>query len=619
MVPTVNPLPIARAMEVSIELLSYSLKYYPISSFPSSNEKIQPSMTIQPRTVPKFSFPLLLLAMATLLGSCKMEPIHTYVAEKRGEFPTAAVVTGHPLASQVGNAILEKGGNAVDAAVAVQFALAVVYPRAGNLGGGGFLVYRSSDGSTDALDYREKAPAAANRNMYLDSLKNPIDGLSTKGHLAAGVPGTVAGLVAAHERYGKLAWEDLVQPAIDLAIQGFPISETEAERLNDFQEEFLAFNTTECPFIKEQWQAGDMLVQADLAATLERIKGQKAAGFYQGETAALIVKEMASGNGIITAEDLANYQPTWREAITGNYDDYKIISMPPSSSGGVALLQMLGMVEDAPLNEYGFHSVAATHLMVEAERRAYADRSEYLGDSDFYPVPLDSLIDEEYLHYRMSDFQADSASVSDQLAAGNFVYSKESFETTHTSIVDAEGNAVSLTTTLNSNFGCKVVVDGAGFFLNNEMDDFSIKPGTPNQFGLVGAEANAIQPGKRMLSSMTPTIIEKDGELFMILGAPGGSTIITAVFQVFINVAEFGMPLDSAVWAPRFHHQWLPDEIWVEPTALGDEVKSTLSGMGHNFRDVNRMAVIKAIQRLPNGTYIAVGDPRNPDDDVSGY
>lgn len=577
-------------------------------------------MSIQPRTIPTFSSSLFLaLAISLLLGACKTAPTHDYVAEKRGEFSHAAVVSGHPLASQVGTTILEKGGNAVDAAVAVQFALAVVYPRAGNIGGGGFLVYRSHDGSTDALDYREKAPAAANRDMYLDSIKNPIDGLSTKGHLAAGVPGTVAGLVAAHERYGKLSWTELVQPAIDLAEQGFPISETEADRLNGFQEEFIAFNGPECPFIKAQWQAGDLLVQTNLATTLKRIKDQKTAGFYQGETAALIVKEMASGNGIITTEDLANYQPTWRAAITGNYDDYKIISMPPSSSGGVALLQMLGMVENAPLNEYGFHSTAATHLMVEAERRAYADRSEYLGDSDFYPVPLDSLIDEVYLNYRMNDFQADSASVSDQLAAGNFVNSKESFETTHTSIVDSEGNAVSLTTTLNSNFGCKVVVDGAGFFLNNEMDDFSIKPGTPNQFGLVGAEANAIQPGKRMLSSMTPTIIEKDGQLFMVLGAPGGSTIITAVFQVFINVAEFGMPLDSAVWAPRFHHQWLPDQIWVEPSALSEEVKNKLSAMGHQFREVNRMAVIKAIQRLPDGSYLAVGDPRNPDDDVSGY
>jgi gamma-glutamyltranspeptidase/glutathione hydrolase len=607
-------------MEIRIDYYLTPCKCHPMFSFIFSKEKIKPSIAMNPRTIPTFSsHTIILLAIALFLSSCRTEPAATYSAEKRGEYPHAAVVSGHPLASQVGNDILEKGGNAVDAAVAVQFALAVVYPRAGNLGGGGFLVYRGNDGSTDALDYREKAPAAASRDMYLDSLANPVDGLSTKGHLAAGVPGTVAGLAAAHERYGKLPWEDLVQPAIELAENGFPVSATEADRLNGFQEAFLAFNTKECPFVKELWQTGDLLIQADLAASLKRIKAKKAAGFYQGETANLIVKEMQSGNGMITAEDLANYEPSWRQAITGNYDDYKIISMPPSSSGGVALLQMLGMVESAPLNEYGFHSTAATHLMVEAERRAYADRSEYLGDSDFYPVPLDSLIDENYLHYRMDDFQPDSASISDHLAAGNFVNMKESFETTHTSIVDAEGNAVSLTTTLNSNFGCKVVVDGAGFFLNNEMDDFSIKPGTPNQFGLLGAEANAIQPGKRMLSSMTPTIIEKDGQLFMVLGAPGGSTIITAVFQVFINVAEFGMPLDSAVFAPRFHHQWLPDQIWVEPTALGEEVKSELSAMGHQFRDVNRMAVIKAIQRLPDGSYLAVGDPRNPDDDVSGY
>lgn len=577
-------------------------------------------MSNSSRTIPAF-YPIIfgLTLLLLITSACNVNPEMVYEADKEEEYDHAAVVTGHPLASEVGKEILESGGNAVDAAVAVQFTLAVVYPRAGNLGGGGFMVYRANDGTTAALDYREKAPAAANRDMYLDEEKNPIDGLSTKGHLAAGVPGTVAGLMAAHERYGKLPWARLVQPAIDLAWNGFSVTETEAERLNSFQEAFQEFNDPDCPFIKEEWKKGDELVQTNLAITLNRIREGKAAGFYQGENARLIINEMKSGGGLITYQDLLDYQPVWREAITGTYDDYRIISMPPSSSGGVALLQMLNMVDWAPLRIYGFQSIEATHLMVEAERRAYADRAEYLGDSDFYEVPIESLIDKKYLISRMQDFSADTASTSGLLTAGDFRKMKESFETTHTSIVDAEGNAVSLTTTLNSNFGCKVVVDGAGFFLNNEMDDFSVKPGTPNQFGLVGAEANAIKANKRMLSSMTPTIIEKNGELFMVLGAPGGSTIITAVFQVFINVVEFDMPLEDAIAAPRFHHQWLPDEILVEPNAVDPAVRDSLQAMGHKFREINRMAVVKAIQKLPDGGYVAAGDPRNPDDDVSGY
>ncbi|MEO0876464.1 MAG: gamma-glutamyltransferase, partial [Bacteroidota bacterium] len=505
-------------------------------------------MSTKPTIVPIFQILVVLLLISGLLGSCKQEALVSYEADQSEYYEEAAVVTGHPLASDVGRDILAKGGNAVDAAVAVQFALAVVYPRAGNIGGGGFMVYRAADGTVSALDYREKAPAKASRDMYLDSLGDPIKGLSTKGHLAAGVPGTVAGMEGAHNQYGDLPWATVLQPAIDLARGGYTISETEANRLNQFQEDFTKYNDESCAFVKAQWSTGDVLQQLDLAATLERIRDQGSAGFYQGETAQKIVAEMESGDGFITEEDLANYEASWREPVVGTYDNYKLISMPPSSSGGVALLQMLGMVEDYPLGDYEFQSTAATHLMVEAERRAYADRAEYLGDSDFYPVPIDSLIDKAYLQNRMADFSAEQASTSDSLAAGDFTNTKESFETTHTSIVDKDGNAVSITTTLNSNFGCKVVVDGAGFFLNNEMDDFSIKPGTPNQFGLVGAEANAIAPGKRMLSSMTPSIIEKDGELFLVLGAPGGSTIITAVFQVFVNVAEFGMPLDSAVW-----------------------------------------------------------------------
>ncbi|RMF00965.1 MAG: gamma-glutamyltransferase, partial [Bacteroidetes bacterium] len=436
---------------------------------------------------------LQLLLLALLSVACRTTPELGYTPLVSARYEKAAVVSGHPLASQVGEQILRKGGNAVDAAIAVQFALAVVYPRAGNIGGGGFLVYRSAEGRSAALDYREQAPAAASRDMYLDSLGSPIEGLSTKGHLAAGVPGTVAGLVEAHNRLGQLPWTELVQPAIELARSGYRISLTEAERLNRFQEQLAAYNDpAHCPLLKADWQAGDLLRQPDLAKTLERIRDHGRTGFYAGETADLLVAEMKNGNGLITHQDLLNYRARWRDPIIGLYHNYRIISMPPPSSGGVALVQMLEMIEDYPLGKYGFQSSAAAHLMVEAERRAYADRAEYLGDSDYYNIPLDSLLDEAYLRARMADFTFDSASVSTQLLAGDFTVNKESFETTHTSIVDAEGNAVAVTTTLNSNYGCKVMVDGAGFLLNNEMDDFSIKPGVPNQFGLVGKEANAI-------------------------------------------------------------------------------------------------------------------------------
>lgn len=558
------------------------------------------------------------LFLCLLVQGCRPE-VARYEAVKTATYEQAAIVTAHPLASDVGLAVLRAGGNAVDAAVAVQLALAVAYPRAGNIGGGGFLLYRAADGSTDALDYREKAPAAATRDMYLDADGNPVEGLSVKGHKAAGVPGTVAGLVAAHERYGSLPWAQLVQPAIDLAQGGFRLSVTEAERLNSFQADFAAWNEPSCPFIKPGWKADEILVQPELAATLTRIRDSGREGFYAGETAQLLVAEMQRGGGLISADDLANYQPRWRKPLAGTYRAYNVISMPPPSSGGVALLQMLGMVEAYPLHTYGFHSPQAMHLMVEAERRAYSDRAAYLGDADHYPVPVDSLLHGAYIASRMEDFDTAKASVSSAMAEGNFGVLRESFETTHTSIVDAQGNAVSLTTTLNSNFGCKVMVDGAGFFLNNEMDDFSIKPGTPNQFGLVGAEANAVGPNKRMLSSMTPTIVEKDGQLFMVLGAPGGSTIITAVFQVFLNVVEFDQPLDAAVAAPRFHHQWLPDEIWLEKEGFAAETQAALQAQGHALKPVGRMAVIKAIQRLPDGRYVAAGDARNPDDDVSGF
>lgn len=558
------------------------------------------------------------LMVVLLLSACRSH-LPVYRVQQSLVARKAAVVSPHPLATDIGVAVLRKGGNAVDAAVAVQLAIAVVYPRAGNIGGGGFMLIRQPDGAADALDYREKAPAAASRDMYLDDAGNPVAGLSVRGHLAAGVPGTVAGLAEAHRKYGRLPWAELVAPAVRLARRGYAVSETEARRLSNFQEDFRAFNGPGCPFVRANWQPGDKLVQTDLAAALERIKEQGAAGFYKGETARLIVAEMQSGGGLITEQDLAAYQPQWRQPLKGNYRGYTVIAMPPSSSGGVALLQMLGMCNAYPVGAYGFQQAEAVHLVAEAARRAYADRATYLGDSDFYPVPLDSLVDAAYLRARMASFQPQRATPSDSLGAGNFQLRMERFETTHTSIVDSEGMAVSVTTTLNSNFGCKVVVDGTGFFLNNEMDDFSIKPGVPNQFGLVGAEANAIAPGKRMLSSMTPTIVEKDGDLFLVLGSPGGSTIITSVMQVLMNVVDFGMPIDSAVWAPRFHHQWLPDEIVLEKAAIAPGQRAALEGRGHRLREVNAIAVVKAIHRRPDGRLHAAGDHRNPDDDAGGY
>ena len=558
-----------------------------------------------------------LVIIGWLFCQCREVPKVNYVAEKTGVFSTVGIVGPHPLATEVGLDVLRRGGNAIDAAVAVQFAMAVVYPRAGNLGGGGFLVYRGSDGRALSLDYRERAPAAADRDMYLDGAGDVLPGLSTRGHRAVGVPGTVAGIATMHERLGFLPWPVLLQPAIDLATNGYRLSAAEIGRLKRYHTDFQEFND-HTPFSDSTAVAGTLVRQPDLAATLQRIQENGAPGFYTGHTATLIEREMQSGGGLITKTDLADYAATWREPITKAYKQYRLISMPPSSSGGVALAQMAEMLEPIPLSGYGFHSTAATHATVEAMRRAYADRAEYLGDSDYYPVPLDSLLADDYLTGRMADYRPDSASQSSAVELG-LQQMKETFETTHISIIDSLGNAVSITTTLNGNFGSKVMVDGAGFFLNNEMDDFSAKPGVPNMFGLVGKEANAIQPGKRMLSSMTPTIIERDGRLFMVLGAPGGSTIITAVLQTFLNVAEYGMDLPAAVAAPRFHHQWLPDRVLHEPDAFTPQVADSLQRMGHELKEVQAMAVIKALLVRPDGKIVAAGDARNPDDDVAGY
>jgi gamma-glutamyltranspeptidase / glutathione hydrolase len=565
-------------------------------------------------------FLVLPLAASVLLifaESCKFqtkaEDIYTITKTASGN--RGAVASAHPLATAVGIDILKKGGNAVDAAIAVQFALAVCYPGAGNIGGGGFMVVRSSDGSVNTLDYREKAPAAATHDMYLDSLGEPIAEKSLYGQLAAGVPGTVDGMVQAFEQYSKLKnWDMLVEPAIMLAEKGFRITTREAVNLNEKQEKFVRYNRKTTAFHGQNWNAGDMIVQKDLAKTLQAIKEKGRKGFYDGWVADSIVAEMHAGGGMISHDDLKNYTSKWRKPVETNYRGYKIISMAPPSSGGIALAQLFGMVEPYNLSEMKFHSAESVHLIAEAERRVYADRAKHMGDSDFYKVPQSILTDSNYISQRMSDFNPRKASISEHIEAGV----AESTETTHYSIVDAEGNAVAVTTTLNGNYGAFTVVSGAGFILNNEMDDFSVKPGSPNLYGLIGADANKIEPGKRMLSSMTPTIVERDGKLIMVVGSPGGSTIITSVFQTIINYLDFGMSITEAVHAPRFHHQWLPDHIRIEPDCFSESTRMVLQSLGHELKENGPIGRVEAIVLLDDGTLVAAADIRG-DDDAMAY
>ncbi|MDH1882971.1 gamma-glutamyltransferase [Empedobacter falsenii] len=533
-------------------------------------------------------------------------------------YKNGVVVTAHPEASKVGVEILKKGGNAIDASIAVQFALAVVYPNAGNIGGGGFLVYRDAKGKTDALDYREKAPLKASEDMYWDKNGNAITDLSLYGQFAAGVPGTVDGMVKAHEKYGKLNWKELVQPAINLAQKGFKITKQQASELTNKHNDFVKYNSkTNALTSKSSWKEGDLLIQKDLANTLKLIQQKGRAGFYEGKTADLIVKEMKRGNGIISHEDLKEYQSVWRTPVSGNYKGLKVISMPPPSSGGIALVSLFQSIEDYPINKWGFQADSTIQVMVEAERRVYADRAEHLGDPDFIKVPQKQLLDKSYNVNRMKDFSFDKATPSSAIKAGKII-GKESMETTHYVIVDKDGNAASVTTTLNNSYGSLVVVEGAGFLLNDEMDDFSVKPGTPNLYGLVGGKANAIEPSKRMLSSMTPSILEKDGKLFMVVGTPGGSTIITSVFQAILNVVDFGMTMQEAVAAPRFHHQWLPDQIDYEPNAISENVRESLKQKGYTLKERKPYGRVEGILVNSDKTYQAGADPRG-DDKAVGY
>ncbi|QMW01129.1 gamma-glutamyltransferase [Spirosoma foliorum] len=535
------------------------------------------------------------------------------------------VASAHPDASQVGLNILKAGGNAVDAAVAVQFALAVVYPGAGNIGGGGFMVYRDNAGKAYTLDYREKAPGGATQNMYLDEQGNVRAGLSISGHLASGVPGSVDGMVEAHKRFGKLTWAQVLQPAVDLASKGFALTERDALGLNRIKTDLNTINPGKTYFLKSSvptdtitWHKGDLLVQADLAKTLQRIQAQGRAGFYEGETARLLAEEMVRGKGLITEEDLKNYHSAWREPIQAKYKEYNVITMPPTSSGGVALLQMMRLTEPYPLRKWGWNRDSTVQVMIEAERRVYADRAKFLGDPDFVKVPVSQLISPDYLRTRWTDFSWAKATDSKAVKGGT-IPGYESLETTHFSVVDKDGNAVSITTTLNGGYGSRVVIGGAGFFMNNEMDDFSVKPGVPNMFGLIGNQANAIAPHKRMLSSMTPTILEKDGKLFMVVGTPGGSTIITSVYQTILNVIEHGMTMQQAVNALKFHHQWLPDKTIFENGAFSEPTIQALQGRGYILEKLtNTLGRMDCVLIRPDGSYEGASDPR-ADNTARGY
>ncbi|OQX84709.1 MAG: gamma-glutamyltransferase [Candidatus Latescibacteria bacterium 4484_7] len=520
------------------------------------------------------------------------------------------IVSAYPLASKVGAQVLEMGGNAVDAAVAVGFALAVVYPQAGNIGGGGFSIIRTASGADYFVDFREKAPLAASRDMYLGGSGKVIEGASTIGIEAVGVPGTVAGLYLEHERFGSIPWLQLLRPSIDLARNGFEVSAELAASLNSLERYSERF-----PGLKKFYmvggkhiEEGDTLRQPRLARTLELIAAEGKSAFYQGRVAGMIADEMKMGGGLITREDLASYRAVFRKPVEGSYRGYKILSAPPPSSGGTILLEILKILEGYDLTSCGPLSLQSVHLMVEAERRAFRDRAEYLGDPDFVENPVSRLISKEYADSLRRTITG-NATPSSTLQGSFNIQVKEHLQTTHYSIIDCMGNAVATTTTLNSSYGSKVLVERGGFLLNNEMDDFSIKPGAPNIYGLVGNEANSIAPGKRMLSSMSPTIVLDGGKIFMILGTPGGSTIITTVAQIIVDVIDFRMSVSDAVSMPRFHHQWLPDEIFYEKNAFTEKEMEELKTMGYELSERSSIGDVQVIQ-VVDSIRCGVSDPR---------
>jgi gamma-glutamyltranspeptidase/glutathione hydrolase len=506
------------------------------------------------------------------------------------------VVSANELATKVGVEILKNGGNAIDAAIGVGFTLAVTYPAAGNIGGGGFLVFVRNDGFATTIDYRETAPASAHRNMYLDSNLNPIPNMSLEGVTSAGVPGTVAGMLYALEKYGTMTLKEVIQPAIKLADTGFKLNHELSQSLNYNSQNFNKFPSSKKIFMNNgsKFVEGDIFIQKDLAETLKRIRDYGTDGFYRGITADLIVAQMKKDGGLITHEDLSNYKAVERMPVRGNYRGYEIVSMGPPSSGGIALIEALNVLENINFNKEEFQSSRHLHYLIETVKRVYFDRTEYLGDSDFVSVPVERLTSKKYARKIFNSIDLNSAS-SNKLINTKVFEKKESIETTHYSVYDYYGNAVSVTTTINGSFGSNVVVDGAGFLLNNEMDDFSIKPGFPNMYDLIGSDANSIQPNKRMLSSMTPTIILKDNKPVLIIGSPGGPMIITSVLQAVMNVIDFGMDIEQAVNMPRIHHQWLPEDIYFEQFALSKDVKEKLESIGHKFQPRNSIGRLEGI------------------------
>ncbi len=530
-----------------------------------------------------------------------------------------AVVSAREEASAIGVAIMKQGGTAFDAMIATDLALTVCYPNAGNISGGGFAVYRTNEGEIGSLDFREKAPLGASSDMYLDAEGNVIPNKSTLGGLAVGVPGTVAGLVALHEKFGTLPWETLVKPAIDLARKGYVVTPKQEQSFKSKKDDFIDVNGPET-FYAQDFEAGDRVQNLALAETLERIAKFGKAGFYEGPVADDLVARVQETGGIITHEDLLTYEPVWRDPIQFKYKDLMLYAMGPPSSGGICLGQIMKMIEPYDVGQYEHNSLQAMQVIVEAERRSYADRSLYLGDPDFVKIPKDSLLDSDYLSKRMRSFTFEKATKSSDIAPGTIQW-EESEETTHYSIVDPQGNAIAVTTTLNGSYGSKVFVEKGGYFLNNEMDDFSSKPGVPNMFGLIGGKANAIAPQKRMLSAMTPTIVEKNGKLAMVVGTPGGSTIITSVLQTILNVYEFDMDVQSAVASPRFHHQWLPDVVVFEPGLFDPSLIKSLQAKAYDIKEEYSRIIgrVDAIQVSESGEITTGADPRGDDTAVHLY